>query len=180
MHTPAAPQGAAASASDPHIKDENTGSCPAAAPPSPQVLLQDESFPAIHLETQAILRSPCLAYSQPRRTRSNSRDRASRVTNTFSLPHLIQLSCCLQQFQLCLLLLEICIQVRHPLFVLFQPGLFDLAEIQLPFRKLRLFHGHVLLRELQFQPRHLLRGVSLAHSTRLLSDVCGQFCFLVC
>src|SRR5713226_6367151 len=58
-------------------------------------------------------------------------------------------------------------------------ALFDFAEIQLPLGKLRLKHGNILLRELQFQPRHLFGRIPFAYPSRLLPHIGRQFGFLV-
>ena len=63
-----------------------------------------------------------------------------------SLPDFIKLAGRLQQIELRLLALEICVEVGHPLVVLFEAGSFHFTHVYSPFSELRLEHGEILLR----------------------------------
>src|SRR5262249_14284732 len=94
------------------------------------------------------------------------------------LPKLIQLPRRFQQIQLCLLALEIRVQISHPLFVLIQPRLLHVPQIDLAFAELLLENADVELRKLQFQSRNLLGRVALLEVTRFLANLRTDLCFL--
>jgi len=51
------------------------------------------------------------------------------------------------------------IQVSHPLSRFLEPRAFDIAKDRLALAKLRLQDAYILLRQLQFQARHLFRRI---------------------
>jgi len=75
----------------------------------------------------------------------------------------VELSRGAQEFQLRLLAVKIAIQVGHPFFVFVEPRAFHIAKIRLALAKLRLQDAYILLRQLQFQTRHLFRRIRFLH-----------------